>query len=134
MYFTIFAAVWAVICSISDGDGAVGIRETAENGSAVFSIYSIFCLGRSVSIMAEARRLVTHGPYARIRHPLYLGEEIVLLGITLEFISPWAVALLICQWAFQMRRMSYEELVLKGAFPEYETYMARTARLIPGFY
>jgi len=103
-------------------------------GGAVFSIYSIFCLGRSVSIMAEARRLVTHGPYARIRHPLYLGEEIVLLGITLEFISPWAVALLICQWAFQMRRMSYEELVLKGAFPEYETYMARTARLIPGFY
>ena len=103
-------------------------------GGAAFAIYSIFCLGRSISIMAEARRLVTHGPYARIRHPLYLGEEIVLLGIALEFISPWAIALLICQWAFQLRRMRYEEQLLKGAFPEYETYMARTSRLIPGVY
>ena len=103
-------------------------------GGAVFSIYSVFCLGRSVSIMAEARRLVTHGPYARIRHPLYLGEEIVLLGIMLEFISPWALALLACQWAFQLRRMGYEERTLKGAFPEYETYMARTSRLMPGVY
>ena len=84
--------------------------------------------------VAEARRLVTHGPYARIRHPLYLGEEIALLGIALEFISPWAIALLVCQWAFQLQRMQYEEQLLKGAFPEYETYIARTSRLIPGVY
>jgi protein-S-isoprenylcysteine O-methyltransferase Ste14 len=103
-------------------------------GGAAFAVYSILSLGRSVSIMAEARRLVTHGPYARIRHPLYLGEEIVLLGITLEFISPWALALLACQWAFQLRRMGYEERTLKGAFPEYEIYMERTSRLIPGVY
>jgi protein-S-isoprenylcysteine O-methyltransferase Ste14 len=103
-------------------------------GGAAFAIYSILSLGRSVSIMAEARRLVMHGPYARIRHPLYLGEEIVLLGIALEFISPWAIALLICQWAFQLQRMGYEEQILKGAFPEYETYMKRTWRLIPGVY
>jgi len=31
-------------------------------------------LGRSLSILPEARRLVTEGLYARVRHPLYLGE------------------------------------------------------------
>jgi protein-S-isoprenylcysteine O-methyltransferase Ste14 len=101
---------------------------------AAFSIYSILCLGRSVSIMAEARRLVMHGPYARIRHPLYLGEEIALLGIALEFVSPLAVALIICQCAFQIQRMNYEERVLANAFPEYDGYVARTSRLIPGVY
>jgi protein-S-isoprenylcysteine O-methyltransferase Ste14 len=37
-------------------------------------------LGRSFSIMAEARQLITHGPYAIVRHPLYVCEEIALVG------------------------------------------------------
>jgi protein-S-isoprenylcysteine O-methyltransferase Ste14 len=37
-------------------------------------------LGKSFSIMAEARNLVTQGPYALVRHPLYICEEIAVLG------------------------------------------------------
>jgi protein-S-isoprenylcysteine O-methyltransferase Ste14 len=32
--------------------------------------------GRSFSIMAEARQLVTSGVYRWVRHPLYLAEEL----------------------------------------------------------
>jgi protein-S-isoprenylcysteine O-methyltransferase Ste14 len=100
----------------------------------IFSFYAIIRLGRSVSIMAEARRLVTDGPYAVIRHPLYLGEAVALLGLTLQYLSAWALLLLGLQLAFQFLRMSNEEQVLSRTFPEYRAYMQRTARLIPGVY
>ena len=101
---------------------------------AAFSIYSISHLGRSFSIMAEGRRLVTDGPYARIRHPLYLGEAISFLGLTLQFLSPLALVIFALQIAFQLVRMKNEEGVLAGLFPEYESYKSRTARLVPGLY
>jgi len=47
------------------------------------AITSLFYLWRSFSMMIEARTLVTKGPYRLIRHPLYLGETLGLLGVTL---------------------------------------------------
>lgn len=89
-------------------------------------------LGRSISIMAEARRLVTSGPYSIIRHPLYFAEEIATLGIFLQFRSWEAAAILVLHFAFQVQRMLNEERVLCETFPEYRAYMQKTARLIPG--
>lgn len=98
------------------------------------AIYVLFRLGRSFSLMAEARRLITDGPYARIRHPLYLAEEIAVLGVYMQHIAPAATVLLIVHFAFQLRRMMNEERVLLSAFPEYAAYAAQTPRLIPGIF
>lgn len=103
-------------------------------GGAAFSAYSISHLGRSFSVMAEGRQLVTDGPYSRIRHPLYLGEAISFLGLTLQYLSPLALALFAVQIGFQLVRMKNEEGVLAGLFPEYESYKSRTARVVPGLY
>ena len=84
--------------------------------------------------MAEARHLVTEGPYAVIRHPLYLAEEIAVLGVFLQFMSFWAGILFVAHLGFQIQRMRNEEQILRQAFPEYEAYMKRTARVIPGIY
>jgi protein-S-isoprenylcysteine O-methyltransferase Ste14 len=100
----------------------------------VFAIYAMLVLGRSISLVPEARRLVTRGPYALVRHPLYLGEMVAIAGIALQHLSVWALLLLCLAWAFQFQRMKYEERVLSRSFPEYEDYMARTARLVPGVY
>jgi protein-S-isoprenylcysteine O-methyltransferase Ste14 len=91
-------------------------------------------LGRSFSVMAESRRLVTTGPYRFLRHPLYLAEEIAMIGVFLQFASRWTALLLAIQIAFQLRRMHNEELVLTASFPEYTAYQRTTARLIPGVY
>jgi protein-S-isoprenylcysteine O-methyltransferase Ste14 len=88
-------------------------------------------LGRSFSVMAQARRLVMTGPYAIIRHPLYLCEEITVLGIALAQLSIAAVLIVAVQWMFQLRRMSNEEKVLNASFPEYTAYRVRTPRIIP---
>jgi protein-S-isoprenylcysteine O-methyltransferase Ste14 len=103
-------------------------------GGTAFAVYSISYLGRSFSLMAEARQLVTSGPYARIRHPLYLGEEIAIIGMTIQFFSPLAAVLLACQMACQLYRMRCEEQVLAAAFQDYEVYSAGRARILPGIY
>jgi len=84
--------------------------------------------------MSEARKLVIGGPYSIVRHPLYLGEQLALVGVALQYMSPVAFALLALQFSFQIYRMGFEEQVLSDAFPEYAAYKARTARLIPGIY
>jgi protein-S-isoprenylcysteine O-methyltransferase Ste14 len=100
----------------------------------LFATYAVLGLGRSLSVLPEARGLVTRGPYAKIRHPLYLGELIALSGITLQYFSGWALLLLLLQCAFQLERMRNEERVLSRVFPQYRDYMARTARLVPHIY
>ena len=103
-------------------------------GGTVFAICALLVLGRSISLLPEARRLVTRGPYALVRHPLYLGEMVAIAGVALQHLSAWALLLLGLVWAFQFQRMKYEELVLFQSFPEYGDYMTRTARLVPGVY
>jgi protein-S-isoprenylcysteine O-methyltransferase Ste14 len=100
----------------------------------VFAICAGLVLGRSISILPEARRLVTWGPYALVRHPLYLGEIVAMVGVALQYLSAWALLLLGLLCVFQLQRMKNEERVLFPVFPEYGDYMARTARLVPGVY
>jgi protein-S-isoprenylcysteine O-methyltransferase Ste14 len=88
-------------------------------------------LGKAFSIMAEARRLVTHGPYRYVRHPLYVCEEIAVIGIFIQVMSPMALMIFVLHAVCQIRRMLNEERVLQAAFPEYENYARRTPRLIP---
>jgi protein-S-isoprenylcysteine O-methyltransferase Ste14 len=103
-------------------------------GGTSFAIYSVRYLGRSFSLMPEARQLVTSGPYSRIRHPLYVGEELAIIGVTLQYLSPLALLVLTAQICWQLYRMNCEEGVLENAFPGYAKYKLQTARLIPGVY
>lgn len=99
-----------------------------------FAACSVLALARSISIMPEARRLVTRGPYSLIRHPLYLGEMAATAGLAMQYLMPWALVVLGLHLFFQLERMRNEERVLVEAFPEYKGYMAQTARLLPGIY
>ncbi len=99
-----------------------------------FAIVVLVQLRESFSIMAEARQLVTAGVYRRVRHPLYLAEEIAAIGVVMQFFSPWTALILAVQFGFQLRRMGNEEVILSEIFPEYLAYRDRTARLVPGIY
>ncbi len=88
-------------------------------------------LGRSYSIVPQARRLVRTGPYAVIRNPLYLAEEVALFGVLLQYFSPLLLILFLAHGGLQIRRILYEENLLRLTFPDYEGYAKSTSRLIP---
>ena len=103
-------------------------------GGTAFAVCAVLVLARSISVMPEARRLITSGPYTLIRHPLYLGEMVATAGLALQYLMPWALLLLGLHCIFQFERMRNEERILLQAFPHYRDYMAETARLVPGVY
>jgi len=77
-----------------------------------------------------ARALVTTGPYARSRHPMYLGAVAVLAGVAVVLGSPWAglVALAYAAWV-DRRALRAEDARLAAAFgPAWRAYAARVRR------
>lgn len=97
----------------------------------LLSVYVLAWLGRSFSITAQARRLVTEGPYAIVRHPLYVAEEITAIGVLILHWSWPAVLIAVIHWTLQLRRMHNEERVLRATFQEYDGYAKLTPRVIP---
>ena len=100
-------------------------------GGAAGSLVAVSGLRGAFSVMPEARSLVTSGPYAIVRHPLYLAEMIGIAGLVLQFQQPWAGMLGIAVGVLQYWRTEFEERVLTAAYPEYVAYRTRTRRFIP---
>lgn len=103
-------------------------------GGTAFAVYALLFLGPSISVMPEARRMVTSGPYSVVRHPLYLGEQLAFFGAALQFPSVWTPALYVAQLCCQLYRMRFEEQVLSESFEQYPAYKARTFRILPYIY
>jgi protein-S-isoprenylcysteine O-methyltransferase Ste14 len=95
--------------------------------------YCLAWLGRSLSIDAQARRLVTGGPYSLVRHPLYLCESIGLASIPLSNPTFPAIALYVLFLGLQFWRATNEERILASAFPEYAKYTDSVPMLLPRF-
>jgi protein-S-isoprenylcysteine O-methyltransferase Ste14 len=112
----------------------IAVSAALAGGGTLAELVILGWLGRSFSLLPEARGLVTGGPYRRIRHPLYLAGLVTSLGAMLNFRQPWAFLIVAATFALQLLRMRYEEQVLARAFPEYADYAARSWRLIPWVY
>jgi protein-S-isoprenylcysteine O-methyltransferase Ste14 len=108
-----------------------GISATLALGAFALGVYGLLYLRRSLSIIPEARRLVTGGPYRLIRHPLYAAEILAAFALVLARPGLWATLTLVPFIAVQMLRARFEEGLLSRIFPEYKLYAAHTPRLIP---
>jgi protein-S-isoprenylcysteine O-methyltransferase Ste14 len=127
-------AGWFLVRECQSLQAAEGtLRITAHVATLLFRRLAPALRAPSASTGRAARR-VTTGLYAGVRPPLYLAEAIASLGIFLLYRSAEAAVLVVLQFAIQLRRMQEEEKVLQAAFPDYEAYRKRTARLIPGLY
>lgn len=103
--------------------------------SILFWTWTQFMLGKDWSPQLQLRdnhRLVTTGPYAHIRHPMYIaitgfGVGLALVGANWVFVA--LVSLVIAGLAL---RIPKEEKMLIDEFgDEYRLYMQRTGSLLP---
>ena len=83
----------------------------------------------------QGHRLVTHGPYRWIRHPLYTGGFVLVISLALLTSMWWIAAGFIVPLAVLLLRTRGEEDNLIGEFgDEYRVYRARTKRFVPFVY
>ncbi len=98
----------------------------------VFSIFALGSLGKSFSIIPQARKLIETGPYRVVRHPLYVGELIGVFGLVLASVTFLKIAIFLLLVVLQVYRAFQEEKLLANVFPEYRAYSSKTSRFVPG--
>lgn len=98
---------------------------------AGFSIWAIVHLRASFGLRAAVRELVTTGPYRRIRHPLYFGEIIHILGVAILAATPVALVLFVIAVALQAVRAKIEERKFLATVPAYAEFKRNTGFLWP---
>ena len=135
--FVAFSATFAAIgASFVPGgtrrEDLILVADLLATAGLAYSVWGLAYLRRSFSIIPEARRLVTGGPYRLSRHPVYLGEIATAIGVNLAtggWLSGAAISyFIVCE----VLRMRWEERILAQAFPnEYPAYARRVPRYLP---
>jgi protein-S-isoprenylcysteine O-methyltransferase Ste14 len=104
------------------------------------SMYIIFLTMQANSFAAPVVKIqkerghsvVSHGPYAIVRHPMYLGALLLMVGTPLLLGSWWGLAMLPLIIALLGTRAVMEERTLARELDGYADYAARVRyRLIP---
>jgi protein-S-isoprenylcysteine O-methyltransferase Ste14 len=112
-------------------EGLVLVADLLATAGLAYSVWGLAYLRRSFSIIPEARRLVTGGPYALSRHPVYLGEITTAIGVNLAT-AGWLSAIAIAYFIVcEVLRMRWEERILALTFPDYTEYARRVPRYLP---
>jgi len=114
------------------GPLSVLLSDLLITAGMAWAVWGLAYLRRSFSIIPEARRLVTGGPFALSRNPLYLGEGIASIGVVLPTFGIWHALLLAVFVTSQLLRIYWEQKVLGEAFgSEYSAYLRRVPMLVP---
>jgi len=89
-----------------------------------------------VKVQAERHhRVISSGPYAFVRHPMYSGIVLFFVGVPLLLGSWWGVAIAPVFAVLFAIRARIEERALVEGLPDYADYAARVRyRLVPGLW
>jgi protein-S-isoprenylcysteine O-methyltransferase Ste14 len=123
---------------ISEGPGlALGALVLVTAGM-LFAYWARMHLGRNWSgevMVKVGHALITSGPYRWVRHPIYGGMTLALVGTALATGAPYGfIGFALILFGFLVR-VRLEEALMRETFPgEYDRYSGHTARLIPGIY
>ena len=97
----------------------------------VVVIAALAVLGRSFGFLAADRGVVTRGPYGVVRHPVYAGYLVILVGYVLQAVSWRNVVVVLAVTGCNVGRALAEERVL-SASASYDRYRERVRwRLLP---
>jgi len=91
--------------------------------------------GASTIEKMEGQQVISSGPYALVRHPMYVGVLIMVVGVPLALGSYWGLLVMLLNVPILVLRILDEEKMLGAELDGYTSYM-RTIRyrLVPGLW
>ncbi len=122
----------------SDVPTSVVILGNALIAISYVGFYFVFrenTYGAATVRVEENQRVISTGPYAVVRHPMYAAALVLMLGIPLALGSWWGLLGFALGVPALVWRILDEERLLKRDLPGYAEYTQRAHfRLIPGFF
>ncbi len=112
--------------------GAIGALLTALGiGIAIWARLYLGTNWGMPMTLKENRELVMSGPYSYIRHPIYAGVMLAMIG-TVFVVGPWLLVVFALYFLYFLFSATSEEKTLMKEFPNvYPAYKKRTKMLIP---
>jgi protein-S-isoprenylcysteine O-methyltransferase Ste14 len=97
-----------------------------------FAVFKANTFTSGIIEVAEDQRVISTGPYARVRHPMYTGALIILFGIPLALGSWWGMLVNVPMVAAIVWRLLDEERFLAEKLADYVEYRESVRhRLVP---
>jgi len=101
----------------------------------VFAVFKTNCYASAIVEVAADQKVISSGPYAAVRHPMYAGAVLLFVGTPLALGSYWGLIASIPMLATLVARLLDEERVLVKELPGYAEYRTRVrSRLVPGLW
>jgi protein-S-isoprenylcysteine O-methyltransferase Ste14 len=99
---------------------------------AIFFVFKENTFTSATIELAPDQKVISTGPYALVRHPMYAGGFVMLLGIPIALASWWGLLVIVAMLPALLWRLFDEEKFLAGNLPGYVEYQKRVRyRLIP---
>ena len=100
-----------------------------------YIVFKVFCVNTFTSATIEVNEqqtVISTGPYAFVRHPMYSGALVMLVGTPLALASWWGLIAFVIMVAVIVIRLLDEEKLLLANLPGYAEYVATVRyRLMP---
>src|SRR6516162_5087910 len=91
----------------------------------VFLVYKENPFSSATIEIAQGQKVISTGPYALVRHPMYAGGLLYLPGMALALGSFWGLLVLAAMVPFLLWRLFDEERFLSKHLPGYTDYRAK---------
>jgi protein-S-isoprenylcysteine O-methyltransferase Ste14 len=99
---------------------------------AIFFVFKENTFSSATIELAPDQKVISTGPYALVRHPMYAGALVMLLGIPIALGSWWGLLVIVAMMPALIWRLFDEEKFLARNLPGYVEYQRKVQyRLIP---
>lgn len=99
---------------------------------AIFFVFKENTFTSATIELAPNQRVISSGPYALVRHPMYAGALVMLIGIPIALGSWWGLFVIVAMMPALIWRLIDEEKFLARNLPGYVEYQKKVLyRLIP---
>ena len=97
-------------------------------------VAALSAMGRVMQVAPEPKadgHLITRGVYRWLRHPMYTGMTLIVIGLALRQPTLYVIVSGVALFALLLAKSRFEERLLTARYPDYDTYRRRTWGVVP---